>query len=311
MEKEVQAHGLLLPMGTSDPLIQMEEAQDGVKARNWVATLWLHNAYRDLEDTMKDLTDTGKCRFIAYGEEVCPDTGTLHYQAYVVFYGQQYRSRLIKLFGEGHRFDPMRGTLKQNEVYCSKEHRFHKLGDEPKQGERNDLIGFKRLLDAGATCTDVAMDNEIHFGAYAKYHAGLEKYKRARVQRQHEEDGFRKPDVFLRYGTAGSGKSRWVFDTYGYKNVTVLPAHNGRQWFPGDIRDVVLFDDVQAGKILSYSEFKSLTDGHPKTVECKGGLVSWHPKVIVFTSNYHPHTWWDLSCEDFAALERRCEIVRV
>lgn len=84
---------------------------------------------------MKNLTDTGRFRFIAYGEEVCPDTGLLHYQAYIVAYNPIRLASLVKYFGEGHHFEVMRGSLQQNEDYCSKEGRFTKLGDEPRQGE--------------------------------------------------------------------------------------------------------------------------------------------------------------------------------
>jgi hypothetical protein len=111
-----------------------------ITARQWVATLWPHMVHTCLEDTMKNLTDTGRVRFIAYGEEVSPSTGHLHYQAYIVYYKPVRLSQVIRQFGNGHHFEVMRGSLKQNEAYCSKEGHFTKLGNEPRQGERHDLI---------------------------------------------------------------------------------------------------------------------------------------------------------------------------
>ncbi len=39
--------------------------------------------------------------FIVSGEEVCPSTGLLHYQAYVMFYNQVCLATLIKYFSKG------------------------------------------------------------------------------------------------------------------------------------------------------------------------------------------------------------------
>lgn len=263
---------------------------------------------------MKNLTDTGRVRFIAYGEEVCPNTGALHYQAYLVFYQPQQLSRCIRLFGQGHHFEGMRGTLKQNEDYCRKEGSFHKLGDEPKQGERNDIIGFKRRIDAGEEPADIAR-TELQFATYVKYHNGLEKYKRNLRLTQVMEDGFYEPELYVRIGPAGSGKTRWVFDRFGYANVcTMYPYQPGGKFFiPPDVGDVVLFDDVQAGSIPPLALFKQLTDGHPRKFECKGGEVVWRPKVIVITSNHPPSQWWpNISAADVQAIERRItEIVVV
>jgi len=276
------------------------------RARSWTATLWLHQAHSCLETTMRNLTDTGRVRFIAFGEEVCPSTGALHYQAYMVFYQPQQLTRLIRLFGEGHHFEPMYGSLKQNEAYCSKEGSFTKLGDEPRQGERHDLIGFKRKIEEGLTPVEVA-EEEGHFGTYVKYHAGLEKYDhhhRAKTIRRDRE----MPKVYIRVGDAGSGKTSWLDEQYGLVNWARMPNPTG-SWFitPTVSRaDTVLIDDVGPGKTPKVEEFLEWTDRYPIEFNSKGGHLWWKPKNIVFTSNVHPYHWWPkISDAHKAAVERR------
>lgn len=70
-----------------------------------VLTLWLHNTHTCLEECMRDLVTTGRVRFIAFGEEVCPSSKALHCQAYSVGYDKIRNKQLMKWFGEEHFFE--------------------------------------------------------------------------------------------------------------------------------------------------------------------------------------------------------------
>lgn len=241
---------------------------------------------------MANLTDTGRVRFIAYGEEVCPETGRTHYQTYVVFYNPVRLHTLVKYFGKGHHFEVMRGSLQQNHDYCSKEGRFHKLGDEPRQGERHDLIGFKRKLETGLAPVEVA-EEEGHFGAYVKYHAGMEKYahhvrgKKIRCDRT-------MPKVYLRIGDTRTGKTKWLDDTFGLDGWARMPNPTSNWWITPTVSysDTVLIDDVGPGKIPKVEEFLEWTDRYPVEFNSKGGNLWWKPKNIVITSNKPWIEWW-------------------
>lgn len=286
-----------------------QEEEKNPRSTNWVATLWLHQAHSCLEETMRSLVDTGRLRFIAFGEEVCPETGTLHYQAYLCGYQDRKPSlkQLIKWFGTGHNFEVMRGTLKHNEVYCSKEGSFTKLGDEPKQGERTDLIGFTRLIDAGARPSDIAIDNELHRAAFVKYHAGLEKYAHAVRERNIRTDR-EMPKVYIRIGDSGSGKTRFLDEQFGLASWARMPNPTGSWWITPAVSysDTVLIDDVGPGKIPKVEEFLEWTDRYPIEFNSKGGHLWWKPKNIVFTSNCRPSEWWPkITDAHREAVERR------
>lgn len=271
---------------------EVSESDTTLQSRKWIATLWLHQVHLCLEETMKNLSDTGRLRFIAYGEEVCPDTGTLHYQAYLVCYKPTRLSQLIKWFGSGHHFEPMYGTLQQNETYCSKEGSFTKLGDEPKQGERHDLIGFKRQLEEGKSPLEVAEDDG-HFGTYVKYHTGMEKYASHLAKKKRNAMGFCPPSTYLRVGEPGLGKSKHVFELHPPGDIYTWEPDMG-QFFDGYTgQPVVLFEDVQKGQIPPLGKFKRLLDGYPVTLNIKGGSAVWSPKTVYITSNELPLAWYD------------------
>ncbi len=115
----------------------------------------------------------------------------------------------------------------------------------------------------------------------------------------------------MRIGPPGTGKTKWMDDTYGVGNWVTAPDNTG-QWFDNCDHDVILFDDVEAGSILKTSEFKRLTDRYPVKVPVKGGFITWKPRVIVFTSNSHPKQWWpELSEFNLVAIERRITSIDV
>ena len=256
--------------------------------------------------TMKNLTDTGRARFIAYGAEVCPSTGLDHYQAYMVLYKPQLLAGIIKMFGPGHNFLQMRGTLEDNETYCSKEGELIKLGDEPRQGERHDLIGFKRKINEGLAPAEIA-EEEGHFGSYVKYHGGFEKYAHHMRSKQIKTDRER-PKVYIRVGDSGSGKTRWLDEQFGLDGWARMPNPTSSWWITPSVSlsDNVLIDDVSHEKVPKVAEFLEWTDRYPVEFNSKGGHLWWKPKNIVITSNSAWSDWWPyLTDVHKAAVERR------
>lgn len=86
------------------------------KSKNWCFTI-NNPSEEDLKD-MSTWLDKG-VRGYAYEEEVGA-SGTPHYQGYLCFRGQQVLSKCRQLSKRAH-WEPMKGSLKQNATYCSKE----------------------------------------------------------------------------------------------------------------------------------------------------------------------------------------------
>lgn len=283
-----------------------ESESTKIQSRKWVATLWLKHATRCFKDLFKDLTDTGRVRCIEAGLETCPTTGEKHFQAYLVCYKPTRMSQVIRWFGKKHHFEPMYGTLAQNAAYCEKEGDYRIYGDYPKQGERHDLIGFKRKIDEGMQPEEIAGD-EGHFGAFVKYSGGMAKYahhvrgKKLRLDRT-------MPKVYIRIGDTRTGKTEWLDETWGRLGWARMPPPTSSWWLTptGSYSDTVLFDDVGRTKIPKIEEALEYTDKYAVEFNSKGGNLWYKPKNVVFTSNQQIDKWWDRPDPgNFAAFMKR------
>lgn len=251
-----------------------------------------------------------RVKYFAYGEETCPSTGRSHKQAFACGWKPIKFGGWQKLFPGAH-IEPMRGQLRENAAYCSKESNLIEFGEKPNEnGHKSTLIRYKHLLekeDRPRAVYHIAKENDDLFPTFLQYRNGLEAYKSFLREEEIFDAGFRPPQLHIRYGVAGLGKSTWIFKEFGYRHVTTMYPYQGGKFFvPPSTGDFVLFDDVQDGQVIPLTLFKTLTDGHPKRVECKGGEVVWNPKVIVITSNHPWRSWWkDMTEWDMAAIQRR------
>jgi hypothetical protein len=154
------------------------------------------------------------------------------------------------------------------------------------------LIGFKRKIDEGNEPVDIAFE-EGHFGCYVKHHKGLEKYashqrwKKIRCDRT-------MPKVYIRIGTRGVGKTKWLDDLFGFDKWARFPQPTSSWWITPSVSlsDHVLIDDVGPNKVPKIEELLEWTDRYPLELNSKGGNLPFHPKTIVITSNYNVDEWW-------------------
>jgi len=116
---------------------------DKGNGRRWCFTI--HK--RDVETTEWFLEYYGSINWGVFGTaqlEVCPDTGRLHIQGFVVCAKNQRMSAMKKLHSTAH-WELSKGSLEQCEAYCSKDETRSDLaqprtwGERPVQGKRTDL----------------------------------------------------------------------------------------------------------------------------------------------------------------------------
>lgn len=251
--------------------------------------------------TWESLSD--KLSYYAYGNEVCPTTGRPHLQGFAYAKNVMRFSAWKKLFPGAH-IEEMKGNFRQNTTYCSKEGSYQHFGEKPMEnGRKRTVLQYKERIDNGERVLDIAEDDEM-FPTYVQYRQGLHEYKRHKREKEVQNDRSM-PDVYLRFGAAGTGKTKWMDEQFGYDGWIQAPDNTGH-WFNGCDRDVILFDDVEAGQVPPLSQFKRLCDRYPLQVSTKGGYIVWKPRVIVFTSNQHWNSWWkDITPADFEAIKRR------
>lgn len=245
-------------------------------------------------------------RYLAYAEETCPTTQKIHWQAFAYAKTPMRLGGWKELFPTAH-IEKMKGNFAQNEKYCSKEGKLNEFGQRPTQGKRTDLIEVKKLIDSGKRPMEIVDEYDEHIGTVFRHEKCWNKYDRYKRQKKAQDDRT-KPEVYIRWGAPGAGKTRWLDDTYGLDGWRFAPDNKG-QWFDGcSDRDVVCFDDVKINEVPPLGLLLKLTHEYPCKVAIKGDFDTWKPRVIVFTSNYPPSQWWpNLSATDrsYEAFMRR------
>lgn len=285
-----------------------------MKSRNYCLTLWVEHQPDGLwEWVLEAYVEASILRFAAYGEETCPTTGQKHLQTYVCFPAPVSFERARHLFPKSH-VERMEGTLKDNEVYCSKESQLVKIGDEPVcQGRRTDLIRVRDMVNDGERPMKIARtskDEKTVATVVRHFRFFQEQYSEVSWELRCEE-GFKPPKVIIYTGVSGVSKTRRIWEEVGYKNAGTelfkVWDNTGEYYNGYHGQSIVLFEDVQKGqKLPKLSVFKELLDGYPVRVNIKfGEPVVFAPSVIYITSNHEWTTWYDYTPEDIVAIKRR------
>jgi len=264
---------------------------------------WCFTDFHHLEEKFyDDWYNTGGIQFLICQLEMCPETGTLHIQGYVIFDTRKRLSALKKIDAQ-RRWSPRQAPLRQQAAdYCRKEEsragwsRTWGLFEELAPGKRSDLVQIKRKLDEGASIEDIMDD---HFSDWCRYGRAFREYKRIKSIKRNF-----KSHVTVYWGPTGTGKStRVLHETKG----NVYIKEGCKDWWDDyDGTQDVLIDEFYGGFRWTY--LLNLLDRFPMRVETKGGYVNFAPKRIFITSNRHPSTWYSHEYADVGALMRRIEV---
>jgi len=262
------------------------------KYRNFCFTM---NNY---EDTI--LVDSIACKYIAYSKEVS-STGTPHLQGFICFENATSLGSVITKM-PGCHISTMNGSLRQNELYCSKENDLIERGVKPLSNDdkgRCNQLRYKRAYDNAKIGNFDAIDADMmtrHYNTYKRIHIDYH-IKPAPL-----------PEVtgLWIHGPAGVGKSNWVFKTY--------PDHyikSRNQWWQSyQLEDVVCLDDLgytDSSKLISY--LKDWGGQYPFQAETKGGSMQIRPKLFIVTSQYSIENLYRGDADTIAALKRRFTIM--
>lgn len=249
-------------------------------------------------------------RWIGYGKEVAPKTGTPHLQGFIYTWEPVRLTKFKGFLREAH-LEVQRGSFDQNLDYCQKANDWHEYGERPEQGKRNDILGIKRRLDDGVPLTEL-VTQEPFFATIMRNERALTKYAEMQRFKRMCSEGYKKPEVHIRVGPKGTGKTHYVYERHGYENVFAVPDVTGK-WHDGYMgQSILLFDDVDNTKAPQIEYFKHITDGYPRHYPVKGGFVYIRPTHIYITSNYQPAEWWPgISPGDWNAIKRRISTIRL
>jgi len=242
-----------------------------------------------------------EAKYLILGEEICPKTNKIHWQAYGEFIKPMRIGAIKKAFNDDTvHLEARKGTQKQAIDYCKKDGKYEEFGEASSAGQRSDL---KEVADAilGGHKT-VAQLMEEDPGLYMRYRNGWKD-----IQAKADKDNVPKwRDVKVRIlsGPTGCGKTRTAMETAQYKiNGTQLKWWNG---YEGE--KIILIDEYNND--ISITELITLIDGYPYRLETKGGFTYAKWDEVIITTNLkleeiHPNC----KPEHKEALKRRIEFI--
>jgi hypothetical protein len=233
-------------------------------------------------------------KYLCYGLEECPTTGTKHMQCYFQFKHEKSLSTLRKNFTEWLGFECTiafkiaDGNALECVKYCKKDGNFFDVGEVPKgKGSRSDLKQAIEIISNGGNIQEVALQEPE---AFIKYSNGLTKLAMYFVKPRDFMT-----EVYWIFGPTGTGKSRWVHDQVDrescyFKNSTT-------KWWCGYAgqKDVVI-DDFRPNKEMPFEYMLNLMDRYPMMIDMKGASFQFVSQRIFITAPVEPREIWS-HCE--------------
>ena len=259
----------------------------------------IESGYANIYNEYKDVI-----RGIAWGKETCPSTGKLHNQMYIQMFKQCRATAIQNMIKSKCHYEVMRGSIEQNETYCSKEGVYTKLGCFVSRGYRSDLHNIKDDLKNGSSLYDI-MEN--YTGDFIRYSNGIQKMKSLIDNKQANK--FRKVTTTALIGDAGSGKTTYVCDKYGYENVFIVENGQDEKFlFDGyDGEKTILIDDFNGN--IKYTTLLRILDGHKYGINIKNGRTYARWENIYITSNNKPSKWYKNIGENLKRRIKNCLLV--
>lgn len=268
-----------------------------MSSRNWIGTI------NNPECWVGYYIEKCKWRILAYcgQEEIGEKEGTHHIQLFIQFDRVRTLEQMKKWVEKAHwerAVDPVaawnycckaetaiEGSLLKSHAECP-----------AGSGRRNDLAAAADLVRTNGLAA-VAQEMPEHF---IRYHRGLRELTRISIPKRTW-----KTEVHVRWGRAGVGKTRYVWEKFGYNVCSIEP---NEKWFdPYSGEEIVLLDEF-IGQI-PFRLMLKLCDRYPMQVEVKGGHVQWAPRQIWITSDRHPENWYLYHEGEYEQLARRISSV--
>lgn len=272
---------------------------DSKKYRNF---RFVHNNYKNTK-----LEDEITCRYIIYGKEIAPTTGTPHLQGTICFKnGVSLKSIRNKMPGCDVR---VCDYLDESIEYCKKDNMFTERGDKPMSQKERGVKGKEYWDDVLLKIKEgreEELDSHIQVSHARTIDYIQQKQSRKRklnVMNYSDEDT---PHIWY-YGPTGSGKSKKVWEDHPDHYIKLT-----NKWWDGyNYESVVHIEelDKENGKYLC-SNIKKWADRYPFLAEVKNGTIKARPEKIIVTSNYHPNEIWS-NYNDINPILRRFKIIKV
>lgn len=212
-----------------------------------------------------------------FGDEV-GESGTPHYQGFVIFKDRKRLSQLSKLIPGGH-YEVTKGTNKQASDYCKKDGKYTEIGSLPDEPHAKGGKATKERYEKAFKYAKKGELDSIDADLLVKHYRTFKQIHADYVTDIPPLDTT--AGIWI-YGDSGIGKSRYAREEYAGAYVK-----NCNKWWDGyQNEDYVIIDDLDDTHSCLGHYLKRWADHYAYTAETKGGSLYIRPKKIVVTSQY-------------------------
>lgn len=277
-----ECKGIVLPFTDISAKITERNENMQERSRNWVLTInYKEDTPQDDEILLEKITEIKGIVYTAFQLEE-GELGTKHHQLYMSFKDAKSFETIKKLFPTAH-IEPMEGTPQQASDYCTKEDTRIKdpviRGELPIKGERTDLVKITEMLEDGCSPTNIRYEFPSQYLRYGQHIRTVYQ----EILEEKYQDTFREVRVIYLCDIPGAGKTRYVMEKYGYRNVYRVSdyAHPFDEY---KAQDVIVFEEFRDS--INIDAMLIYLDGYPHRLPARYGN-----KVACFTKAYVISNW--------------------
>lgn len=142
------------------------------RARGWCFT---YNNYGPADESaLRLLGASNDVRYLVFGREVAPTTGTPHLQGYVYYTNPRGFSRAKSDLPSGSHIEVTKGSAQQNYDYCSKGKDFEQFGDRPKSHGEGGRDAARKQYELALAAAKEGRPDDIPAVLYLRHFSAFE-----------------------------------------------------------------------------------------------------------------------------------------
>lgn len=275
------------------------------QCRRWTWTMW---------DEPYD--DSTIFSYIMYQAEICPTTGTLHFQGYCETHLKKTRKAVMKaLWGpvKGKHFwcTPSKGTAAENLAYCSKSETRQTDSEVYQRGSPIELLERPIKRSRGEELAretfrlgripTVTEDSAWAITQYGRRLQDMLKIKA--MDHAPPLEDIRDIRCILHIGPKGTGKSTAMWDGHTRADTYAIIPANGKLWWDGYTHQRACVIDEFKGEIPARL-LNRILDKFPFSIEIKGSRADAYWTEVQIASNYPIKEWYSCPIEQETVARR-------
>lgn len=281
--------------------------------KNPQSTRWCFTTNNPTPDHEAQIADIGRvAKYLVYGRETAPSTGTKHFQGFVIFDKKTTLPSIKLIFPPGTHLEIARASSVAAADYCKKENDFEEFGSVPVAGKTNRYDDFRDwVLTHGTrpTLAEVALEFPSIFMQSGRVQLFIDSifpnvpeqpgeyrpYQQSLAELLDEPFADNRKIIFIVDPVGNAGKS-WFVDKYhslNYDRCQILSVGRREDLsFAVDERKSVFLFDLprSSAEFLPYTILEQLKDRRlfSNKYESRMKMVNHgNPvKVVVFTNEY-------------------------